>query len=292
MGKNYLAKKVDFLAIEEALGYVWDSKLDFIFRKKKPIRSTVVISYDSQFIYLWTHKKLSGISRIPCSAKNYYAYQISHQLIFSEELNCVWRAGVALETPEIKALLPNAIKNSSRFSVPLITGGLLTPFTLLQKSFHKKHNPYTTRQSYLATIVHEFGHVYWNSYKLWWPSNKQENFRYLAMARNLYSNKNNVHNKPLSIPITSGIGEVFATCAEYYASQQFWPLHKKNFDKFAESRLKDLCILEKKKNLEQEDSVLEPTKYPHDFAFVFGKLLLTRYPKTWPKTLLARPRIS
>lgn len=288
MFDTYSATAKDFLAIEEALTYVWHPKLDFIFRKKKPIRSTIVISYDSQFIYIWTQRKFPGIARRPCPVKNYYAYQVPHRFIFTEEHHYGWRAGVI---PEIDALLPEAIKHLSAFSVPRISGGLLTPFTTLQKSLSKKHNPYTTRESYLATIIHEFGHVYWSSYKLWWPSNKQENLRYLTTARKFYSNKGSAPNMPLSVPTPYGIGEVFAHCSEHYASQLFWPLHKQNFDKFAKNRLKDLLVLEKKKNLDQEDSVLEPTKYPHDLALVFCKLLFTCYPKTWPKMLLTKPEL-
>ena len=142
MEKNYLAKKADFLAVEDALRYVWGSKLDFIFRNKKPIRSVVVISYDSKFIYLWTQKKLSGIARRPCSVKNYYVSQIPHQRTFSEELHRGWCTGVI---PEVDALLPDVIKKQSTFSIPRISGGLLTPFTTLQESLARKYNPYTTR---------------------------------------------------------------------------------------------------------------------------------------------------
>lgn len=288
MFESYIATQDDFLAIEEALTYVWHPKLGFVFQKKKPIRSTIVISYDSQFIYLWTQRKLSGVVRISCSVKNYYAYKIPHQLNFSKELHSVWWAGVS---PEIDALLPETIKKSSVFSVPRISGGLLTPFIAVQKTLLKKHNPYTTRESYLATIIHEFGHVYWNQYKLWWPSNKQENLRYLTMAWKLYSNKGSTRNMPLSVPTPYGIGEVFAHCSEYYASELFWPSHKKKFDDFAQHRIEQLIVDEDKKDLDHEDSVLEPTRYPHDFAIVFGKILLALHSKTWPKILLTRPKI-
>lgn len=286
--KNYLATRDDFKAIEDGIKAVWHPRLDFIFQKKKPIRSTIIISYDSKFIFFWTQKELPGISRIPCSVRNYYAYQIPHQLSLGNELHRIWYAGVV---PEIEALLPDAIKNSSRFSVPRISGGLLTPFTTLQKSLPRKHNPYITRESYLATIVHEFGHVYWDSYKLWWPSDKQENLQYLTIAKKLYTNKSDAHNLRLYVPAPYGIGEVYAHCSEHYASQQFWSLHKQNLDLFAKNCLKDLLAVEEKKNLDQEDSVLEPTKYPHSLAFVFCKLLLTYHPITWPKMLLTKPRI-
>ena len=168
----------------------------------------------------------------------------------------------------------------------MISGGLLIPFTTLQKSFRKKHNPYTTRESYLATIIHEFGHVYWNQYKLWWYSNQEENLKILAAAKQLYAKKTKTSTLPVWFPMTEGIGEIFAICAEYRASMLFWPDHQRNFDLFAANRIEHLLIKkEQAKNLEQEDSVLEPKKFPHDFAIVFGRIILTRYPKIWPQIL-------
>lgn len=289
MFESYSATQDDFLAIEDALRYVWDPKLDFIFRDKTVIQSTIVISYDSAFVYLWTRKQLPDIKSFPCSAKSYYAYKIPHKLMLSDEHHRGWLAGVH---HEIECFLPSSIKSASSFAIPRISGGLFIPFITVQKKTSVKISPYATRESYLATIIHEFGHVCWNQHKLWWYSNKEETLNYLAMAWKLYSNKSNVHNMRLNTPAHDGIGEVFAVCSEYYASQQFWPLHKQNFDKFAKNRLKDLRVLEKKRNLDEQDSVLELTRYPHDLAFVFCKLLLTYYPTTWPKILLAKPELQ
>lgn len=275
------------MAIEEALRYVWHPKLDFIFRDKTPIQSTVVISYDSQFVYFWIQKKFSGIARMACSVKNYYAYQIPHRLTFSEGLHCVWYAGVV---PEIDALLPETIKNSSVFSVPRISGGLLTPFTTLQKSFRRKNNPYTTRESYLATIVHELGHVYWNKHKLWWYSNKAENLKYLKTALRCYSNKKPASTVTrINLPINQGIGEVYAICTECVASAFFWPTHKKALDTFAKYLLSLAIQDEYGKDLEREDSVLEPSRDHHLYGFVISNILLAKFPNDWP-TILTRLR--
>lgn len=287
MFESYVATPKDFLAIEDALRAIWDPKLDFIFRNKKPIRSTVVISYDSQFIYVWTQKKFPGFTRIPCAAKNYYAYRIPQRFIFTKEHHGMWWAGVQ---SKIDAFLPEDIKRQSQFSVPRISGGLLTPFIAAQKTLPKKHNPYTTRESYLATIVHEFGHVYWNSYKLWWYSNKEENLGYLKTALRYYSNK-----KPASpvtrinLPINPGIGEAYAVCTEYAASSLFWPAHKRALDTFTKHLLSLAIQREYGKDLEREDSVLEPSREPHLFGFAIGKLLFTKCPKDWP-TMLASLR--
>lgn len=276
---EYTATENDLGAVEEAIKTVWNPKLSFIFKDKKAIEDTVVISYDSRFIYLWTTKKTPNLYKIP------------HQLPISAELQYAWRTGIA---PKIKTLLPDAMKNSSRFSIPLISGGLLAPFTTLQKSFHRKNNPYTTYESYLATIVHELGHVYWNQYKLWWYANKKENLEWLKTAKRFYT-KNMEKGKPskkipIRLPEIEGLSELFATCAEYQASMFFWPNHQKNFDIFASNRIEQLLKSEETKNLEQEDSVLEPRKFPHHFAIVFGKIILNHHPNTWPR-LLTSPRL-
>lgn len=106
MFKSYVATQDDLLTIEEALKYVWHPKLDFIFRDKAPIRTTVIASFDSQFIYIWTQKKLSGLSSISCRLKNYFAYKIPHQLSVPIELQYAWHAGVP---PEVETLLSSAI---------------------------------------------------------------------------------------------------------------------------------------------------------------------------------------
>lgn len=287
MFENYLAAKRDFMAIEEALRYVWHPRLHFVFRDKTPIKTMVIVSFDSKFIYLWTQVKLSGLISTFCQLKDYHNYKIPHQLSIMEEFQRAWHAGLP---PEIENLLPKPIKDASVFAVPRIGGGLLTPFITLQKSLKQKYNPYTIRQSYLATIIHELGHVYWNQHKLWWPSNKEKNIRYLNIAKRLYGNKPIIHNIQLHIPSSHWLSEVFATCVEYCASTIFWPDHQKNFDKFAVNRLEQLIEHEKRRDLDHQDSVLEPTKYSHDFALVFAKILLVLYHKTWPQ-LLTSPNL-
>lgn len=285
MFKSYIATQRDLFAIEEALRYVWDSKLDFVFQDKTVIRSTIVVSFDSKFVYLWSLRKFSNLSPIPCTLEEYNAYKIPHRLLIAKEFHYGWHAGI---TPEIERLLPDTIKNSSRFSVPLISGGLVTPFITLQKSFRKKNNPYTTRKSYLATIVHEFGHVYWNQYKLWWYSNKEENLRYLKTAMKFYSNKKSTASvTQINLPVNQGIGEAYAFCTEYFASSLFWPTHKKMLDEFVQQILFWTIESESKINLETEDSTLEPSLHPHLYAFVISNIILARYPKTWPLILTA-----
>lgn len=268
--KNYLATKTDLETIEEGLKTVWRPELDFVFNKKELIASTVVVSYDSKYIYLW----------MPVRNKQgkYFLRKILHSLSIPSKYHYAWYTGL---WEKIEELLPISIKKASRFAVPRIGGGLLTPFITLQKSYKVKDNPYTIKKSYLATIVHEFGHVYWNQHKLWWYSDKKENLRYVGQVTK-------ANCRPIYLSLPAGIGELYAFCAEYSASTIFWSTHRKNFDRFIQRRLKKLLDIEVKKNLDREDSVIEPSKNPHDFAFIFGKIILTRHPKLWPIILTRR----
>ena len=165
-------------------------------------------------------------------------------------------------------------------------GGLLTPFVELQKKNNIIDNPYITRESFLATIVHEFAHIYWQQHKLWWYPNKKENINFLQTAKQLYEAKK--LRKTIYLPLDPGLSELYAFCAEYTASEIFWKSHKHNLDIFIKKRLERLIKEEQTKDLDREDSVIAPSRYPHDFAFVFGKIILSNYPKTWSIILTKR----
>lgn len=282
MFENYSATKRDFEAVEEGVKTVWRKEMNFVFKKKSLIRNVIIISFDSKFLYLWTKFKLPHLKTIPCRLKEYYAYKIPHKVKLKDEWQLGWRA--SLFPKQFAKLLPKRLQKSG-FKIPKISGGLLEPFIELQKKKKIKDNPYVTQKSFLATIVHEFGHIYWNSHKLWWYSDKKENIFYLRMAKQLYEKRKKISKISLHLPVNSGISELFATCTEYWASELFWPSHKKKFDLSAKERLKQLIKSEEKKDLEQEDSVLEPSKNPHDFAFVLGKIVISHYPRTWPLIL-------
>lgn len=293
MFEHYKATQEDFAAIEEGIKTVWHPKLNFVFKNKKFIKKVVIVSYDSKKLYLWSQTKFLKLTPIKCSLKQYFAYQIPHQLKVSDDYQYGWRAGLKL--PKLTRLLLSKLK-TDEISTPFISGGLLIPFVTLQKKMKgRKNNPYITRESYPATIVHEFGHAYWHQHKLWYYSNKKENLLLLRTAKWLYCEIRDLSHSqieklgkiPLRFPAIDGMTELFANCCEYQAGLILWPAHKRNLDIFAANTIECLLNLEKLRNLEQEDSVLEPRRYPHDFALVFSKIILTLYPKTWPQFLLS-----
>jgi hypothetical protein len=279
MFENYRATKKDLEAIGEGIKAVWQPEIDFVFKDRGLLKNVVVISYDSKFFYLWTKIRVPRLKIFTSGLSNYHAYKIPHKIRIQDEWQLGWRAGLLIE--QFTKLLPKKLQKSD-FKIPKISGGLLKPFFSLQKKKKVKDNPYITYESFLATIVHEFGHIYWSQHKLWWYSNKKDNIRYLKTAKQLYEKKKKVPKISLYFPAITGVNELFATCTEYWASKLFWPNHKENLDTFAKERLEELIKKEEKRDLEQEDSVLEPTRNPHDFALVFGKIILTNYPKSWP----------
>lgn len=279
MFKNYLAAETDLETIEEGLKTVWKPELNFVFRKKKLIASTVVVSYDSKHLYLW----------VPLRGKlgQYRLQKIPHRLAIPDQYQMGWAAGTY---PEIEKSLPESIRNSSVFMIPRISGSLVHSFIASQKNRKLLLNPHISRESYLATIVHEFGHVYWDQHKLWWYSNKEENLSLLRTAIKLFSqNHSRVSHISIHLPFPLGLGETFAFCTEYYASTIFWPRYKQALDRFIHNCLKTLLSTEELKNLEKEISDIEPNaNYPHYFSFILGKVLLLCYPTTWPRLLTSK----
>ncbi len=256
--------------------------MDFVFKNRAKISKTSVISFDNEYVYLWQPKSRQK--------EKYNLVKIPHKLKIDENWHKGWKAGLWIK--EIEKSLPHKIRNANRFAVPCISGGLLTPFIALQKKKRiSKYWPYTTRESYLATIIHEFGHVYWSQFKLWWPSNKRINIDYLKLAGSLYGNKTRRPKVEINFPQSSAVGEIFAFCTEYYASTLFWSNHKQNLDKFSHREILKLIKEESKKDLITEDSVLEPSRFPHNLAFVFGKIALSLYPTKWPSLLTNNPAL-
>jgi len=184
MFEDYKATKKDFEAIEEGVRTVWRSELDFIFERKNFLKNIVTVSYDSFFIYLWTKIFFSHLNRLPCGLSDYYAYKIPHKIKIKDEWQVGWMAYPAAEI--IDKLLPERLQ-VSQFKIPKISGGFLTPFIELQKKDNIKDNAHVTRESFLATIAHEFGHAYWIQHRLWWYSNKNENISFLQTAKQLFS---------------------------------------------------------------------------------------------------------
>ncbi len=276
MFEHYKATQEDFAAIEEGIKTVWHPKLNFVFKNKKLTEKVIVVSYDCENIYLWSQTKFPKLKPFKCSLKQYFAYQISHQLKISDEYQLGWRAG--LQPSELIWLFFSKMKTDDYESTSFVSGGLITPFITLQKKMKdRKNNPYTTYESYLATIVHEFGHAYWNQ-KMFASYKKQDVRKILVRAEECYKGQQIILSKlKIPLPPDYNISEIFAFCTEYQAATLFWPNHKKAIDQDSFSRIKSFLKTGKVNTIFLS---------AHYFAAIFGKLIFSAYPHRWPIKLL------
>lgn len=283
MFENYIAKTEDFRVIEEGIDVVWKKELNFIFRNKKLIKNVIVISYDSKNLYLWSKVLIPKLNKLSTNKNGYNFYQIPHKIKIRDEDQRGWRVGSWIGKNEIEKYLPKKI-SVGNYQYPKIIGSLLEPFI---KSHNKKTSAYYSRESYLATIVHEFGHIYFNQYKTWWYSNKNENLKYLKVALNLYSAKKTEKLNNFRVLLDENISEVFAFCTDYSATNLFWLKHKQDIDRINKMVIKDNIKKEQVKNLDIQNSVLDGFEGSHLLAMTLGKILINYFPNSWPKKILS-----
>lgn len=279
MFEKYLATKKDFQAIEEGIETVWRPKMNFVFKNKSLIENVVPISFDSRFFYFWSSFKIPKLKPIVRSLDNYQVYKASHKLKISEDDQMGWCANAE----KWRSSLPKSLQKNKK--AILISGGLLIPFTKIHKKYLAQGylDIYDSYESYLATIVHEFAHIYYNSIPLS-PLNQQANLKYLKAALSLLRGKKIKKLPRIKIYRSFAFDvwtEIFAFCAEYHAASIFWPKFKKDLDDYWVANLQPLI---------QKPSFLT-SRHPHSLAAIIGKIILAHYPKTWPR-ILTQPTVS
>jgi len=274
MFEDYLATKEDFRAIKEGIEAVWRPEMDFIFEEKSYIDNVVPVSFDSKFFYFWSSFKIPKLKPIASGLGNYQVYKSPHKLKISEHDQMGWCANAE----KWRNFLPKSLQKSKK--AILVSGGLLTPFTKIHKRYLARGYPdiYASYESYLATIVHEFAHIYYNSTPLS-LLNQQANLKYLKTATNLFKDKRTKKLPRIKTYRSFAFDvwtEIFAFCAEYHATSIFWPKFKKDLDNYWTVSLQQLI---------QRPSFLT-SRHPHNLAAVIGKIFLSSFPKDWPKKIL------
>lgn len=273
MFEDYKVAKEDLEAVEEGIKAVWRPEMDFVFRKKSYIKNVSPLSFDSKFFYIWSHFKIPRLKSTPYHFDNYQVFKTPHKVKITEYDQMGWCANAE----KWRNHFPKPLKESKAI---FISGGLLTPFTKIHKKYLKQGHLdiYTTYESYLATILHEFGHIYYNSHPLS-ALNRKANSEYLKTAFSLY--KGEKIKKFPKIKIYRSFAfeawtEVFAFCTEYYAASLFWPKFRKDLDDYLKKNLAKLI---------QNPSLLT-SREPHNLAGVIGKILILSYAKNWPEKIL------
>jgi len=155
-----------------------------------------------------------------------------------------------------------------------------------QKQLDRLSNAYTTKESYLATIVHEFGHIYFDSFGLQFFPDPKDSQLYINKALEMFEGNDTlkIENVEIRLPLDHTLSEVFAFCTDYSAASIFWPQHKQDIDRMQAADIKRYVGKKSKDDLQNNDTYLP--KDPHLMAAIVGKILLNKYPETWPIKLI------
>lgn len=285
MFEDYKATKKDLEAIREGISFAYKEELDFIFVDKSAFAKLTIISFDVEFLYIWTQNRLVNIERIDFETQGYSAYKVKHHYQITDKEQRGW--ATSFRSPKMISFLPKELKENWTIN-PFMSGGLLHPFINLQKLKRektRKHNPYITRESYLATIVHEFGHVYCNFHKPYYHGNKKQNLKWLTNAKALYEGEAvQIDKNILKLVSNKSTSELFAFCTDYSAAKIFWPNHVKDIERANAQQLKSLIKKENERDCYYESSVLGENA--HNYAAVLGRLLIETFSRTWPHFIL------
>lgn len=289
MEYTYKATKEDIKTIEEGINTVFDSKLSFIFKDKTALKKFLIISYDSRKIYCWTTEhldyKISSSFILPSKILVYH-YIIPHKIYIPIQNRTGWYASIFLDG--LDSIIPKELLDDISF--PKMSGSLLGDFIATQKELKgTDNNPYVFRDGYLATIIHEFGHIYYNQTS---PSVKTRSLKFLEQAEQLYSGKIPDDLINPFIPYISPtdlfylFGETYATCAELYASSVFYPEHEKRFTSFSLIFIQYLLQELHTKNVSFDALDFQ---YSHTVAAAIGKIFMTFYSSDWPEIIINYP---
>lgn len=279
---------MDLKLIEQSLVYAFDKKLANVFINKNILKKILIITYDRNYLYIFTTLPLKIANKLKLElSNNYFVYKIAHRISFDEHDYGVWCAGIK----NIKLLdyLPEDLKKTSQLVWPRISGPVASEFIKYHQQLKREsriYDPYYTPESFMATIIHELGHAYFDNINQPWHGIKEENLDILQFAYSLYCGQKAepLHIKNmLSPPIIAS--EMFAFCCEYFASTLYWPTHLKLIDTELKKAIPIQIKEELRKDLNFQISVLDQD--PHFISAIFGKIILTKYKSDWPKIFKA-----
>ncbi len=136
--------------ISSALSYVFDGKLDHIFKERSIIEKVTVVSFDEKNIYIFKN----GLDPVV----------IPHKEKILEKTFGGWGAYLRQKKDLEKYIPKKYLKNE------IISGGMYSVFLKEQK---KKKTIYVNKESYVSTIIHEYAHIYFNKLNPFYYSDKK-----------------------------------------------------------------------------------------------------------------------
>lgn len=282
MFESYKATESDIKAIPEAIKYVWNPQLDYIFKDRLVFDELTIVSFDSQQIFFWSKKEFKDIEKLNVDTEGFYGYTVPHNHSLTDKEQLGW--ATSFRFAEMKDALPQELTVDWQIK-PFISGGLLKPFTVIQEKSKRVENAYTTHESYLATIVHEFGHVYFNHFKHRYHGDKPRNILWLNTAKALYQGESpQISRDMLYVIVNSNVSELFAFCTDYSVAEIFWPTYLSQVNGMNSIRMEKLIKLEEQRDCYYESSVLDESA--HNYAAVVGRIMVKLFPQNWPEVLL------
>lgn len=270
--------------IKQSLDYIWNSQLSTAFQNKSLLKKILILAFDDSKLYILTKIPLEirGI-KSQQFFNDYNLYIIKHNISLKNNDFCGWRS--CINKKEFLKYLPQQFVKTSQLSWPRISGPVATLFFDFHKKLKKQKrifDPYTTKESFLATIIHEFGHAYFYGTYLPWHGFQKQNLAILKTALSLFSGKKVTPKTKIAWNsfVPPNASEIYAFCTEYYASTVFFPNHKKAIDREMEYFLPKLIREEKKKDLNFQASILDLNQ--HLSSAIFGKLIISQLGSSWP----------
>lgn len=205
MFENYKITKEDICAIKEAIKIVHSKKVAFF--PRNGLNKIDVVLFDSKYLYIWSERRYN-LKKIGIADTKQFIYRWKHGEIITDYayLAC----GGTIELNKVFKKIFKILNHYNFFFCPP-----LTCFIKSQKCRKSKNNAFTTRESYIFSIIHEFGHLYYHLHTK--RQNDEKVRRLLHQSRKAWkSTKINLPN----LPIPEGfISELFAALCDITVSK-------------------------------------------------------------------------
>lgn len=263
-----MSKKYDLQLIVRSIQYLLLEELSTVFAKKEILEDLLVVSFDDKYLHIFENKN----NRINIT-------EIPHEESITDESKKGWSAYLR-QRKHLYEYIPTQLQGKK-----IISGGLYSDFSRIQK---EKGSIYSSEESYICTIIHEFAHVYFNSVNPFYYADKDYNLSLLALSKKLFSGNEIENEYQIELNSLSELSEIFSFCVEYSFAKKYAPRYFKKMNNYFTNDLDFLLKKEKEKDLTREDSVLSDS---HTLSFVLGRLILEKYPRDWSKRLLKRTLI-
>lgn len=259
--------KKDIDLIQESINYIFDKKLSFLFKDISIFNGLAIVGIDKNDLHVFHYN----------DSKIEYG-NIKHSEIILDDTLKGWGTYLRQKEDLEKYLHGSYQKNK------IASGGIFTEFKRVQAL--RKRSIYTTEVSYICTIIHELGHIYFNITNPWYFNNRGYT---LEVLDRLGGNENSLDLSNFEIRMPADYkgyqSELFAFCTEYSFAKKYFQEHATNIDKEILRCSKIDREEEAKKDLLKEDSIFNDM---HMFAMYMGKILIEKYGDKWSKVLLKK----